>query len=307
MRLLVTGSAGFIGSRLVPRLLAQGGRVLGFDDLSLGQPAPLAADAFAFQQGDVRDAAAVRAAFERFRPTHLVHLAALHHIPTCDAEPVRAVDVNVVGTQVLLDAAQDVECGRVVFASSGAVYDWCDGPLTPGRTPLRPRDMYSVSKVANEHQLAVWQEKTGGTVAVARVFNVVGPHDRNGHLIPAIVAQIDRARGRCTVRLGNTTTRRDYVYVDDVAEALARMTTADLAAGLHTFNVGGGSEYSVADLVERVAAIAGVQCDIVADPARRRVVDRPGQLADISATTERLGWRPQTAIDDALRRTLAGV
>jgi UDP-glucose 4-epimerase len=141
MRLLVTGSAGFIGSRLVPRLLAQGGRVLGFDDLSLGQPTPLAADAFAFQQGDVRDAAAVRAAFERFRPTHLVHLAALHHIPTCDAEPVRAVDVNVVGTQVLLDAAQDVECGRVVFASSGAVYDWCDGPLTPGRTPLRPRDM----------------------------------------------------------------------------------------------------------------------------------------------------------------------
>lgn len=305
MRLLITGSEGFIGSRLVAQLLAQGHTVIGIDNLSLGQAAPAGRRGYVFRKLDIRDEEGVASVFGEFRPEEVVHLAAIHHIPTCESNPPEAFAVNVVGTQVILDAARRFHCQRVVLASSGAVYDWSDGPLAPDRSPVHPRDIYSVSKVTNEHQVAVWQVKTGGIVVVARLFNVIGPNDRNAHLIPDILRQLLMGGDARVVRLGNTTPRRDYVYVEDVAEALACMVAADLESGKHVFNVGSGREHTVSEVAQRLAAILTVPCVIETDPRLARPVDRPSQLANIEDTALRLGWAPRHEFDQALRLTAA--
>ena len=231
MRIAITGSEGFIGVRLVSMLTAAGHRVLGIDNLSLGQPVPPEGDRYAFTHVDICSAGSLHDVLEVFRPDQIVHLAAIHHVPTCERDAPRALHVNVVGTQVVLEAALRTGCGRIVFASSGAVYEWCEGPLQANRTPTNPRDVYSISKLTNEHQLAVWQHKTNGIAVIARLFNTIGPHDRNGHLIPDILEQLRGDQRPCVVELGNTTTLRDYIYVDDTANALARMVGAEFEPG----------------------------------------------------------------------------
>jgi UDP-glucose 4-epimerase len=305
MKIAVTGSEGFIGSRLVKMLLAAGHRVLGIDNLSLGQPVPSESEYYQFARVDIRDGDAVCELLEAFRPDQIVHLAAIHHIPTCERDAPTALHVNVVGTQMLLDAAQRIGCGRILFASSGAVYDWCEGSLHPDKTPTKARDVYSISKLANEYQLNVWQRGTDAIAVIARLFNTIGPGDRNGHLIPDILRQLRRHERPSVIALGNTGTLRDYIYVEDVARALARMVAIEFGPGTHVFNVGSGREYSVLEVVDCLACILGVSYMVRTDATRVRKVDRPSQKADISLTVSRLGWRPIYSLEEALRLTVA--
>jgi UDP-glucose 4-epimerase len=305
-RIAVTGAAGLIGGQLVDLLLSEGHEVLGIDNLSLGQPAPTPAEGYAFQKVDVRDRGSIHAFFDRFKPDQLVHLAAIHHIPTCDSDPPAALHVNVVGTQIVLDAARMLGCERAVLASTGAVYDWSEHPLKESVSPTRAADVYSVSKLANEHQAAVWQQKTGRLAVVARLFNTVGPNDRNGHLVPELLAQLRRngSSDGCKVLVGNVEPRRDYVSVYDVAAALKRMLEVQLDAGLHVFNVGTGVEYGVADVVQTLASILGLTYRLEVDQSRVRRVDRLHQCADIGLATQVLAWRPQHNLEATLRRTI---
>lgn len=306
MRIAVTGSAGFIGTQLVKWLLARKHTVLGVDDLSLGQTAPEFHRAYEFEVLDVVDEPSLRSCFEAFRPERVVHLAAVHHIPTCESRPALAMRVNVVGTQVVLNVSREVGCDRIVLASSGAVYDWEDGELSVARSPVLPRDVYSISKVANEHQVRVWQQQQSATAVIARLFNTIGPGDLNGHLIPDILAQLRGCDGasRKVIRLGNTRPMRDYVYVGNVADALGRMVEVTLESGLHVFNVGTGTEFSVRDIVRGLADAMGVRCEVKSEAARMRPVDRLHQCADIDGTTAALGWRPTVSLEEALKRTV---
>jgi UDP-glucose 4-epimerase len=305
MRVVVTGSAGFIGSRLVELLLGAGHTVLGIDNLLLGQPAPAQTPRQSFLQADICDAARIHEAFADFGPDRIVHLAAIHHIPTCERNAPEAMRVNVVGTQVVLDAATSAQCHSVVFASSGAVYDWRNEPLVPCVSPTRPSDTYSASKLANEFQIDVWCRRQNGVATIARIFNTIGPNDRNAHLIPDILAQFDGGITETVVRLGNVTPRRDYIYVGDTATALLRMVEADLGTGTHTFNIGTGSEHSVLDVVAAVAEALGRPYQVAIDPAKLRSVDRLHQCADITATREALRWAPVVALAEGVRLTVS--
>lgn len=305
MRVVVTGSAGFIGSRLTELLVRAGHTVLGIDNLLLGQPAPSVTSEQLFLQADICDASQMCAVFEDFRPDKTVHLAAIHHIPTCERNAPEAMRVNVVGTQVVLDAATAAECRSVVFASSGAVYDWRNEPLVPCVSPTRPSDTYSASKLANEIQIDVWWRRQNGVATIARIFNTIGPNDRNAHLIPDILAQFDGDTRGTVVKLGNVTPRRDYIYVGDTAAALLRMLEAELETGMHTFNVGTGSEHSVLDILAAVAAALGRSYEVIIDPARVRAVDRLHQCADITATREALRWTPAVPLAEGVRLTVS--
>jgi UDP-glucose 4-epimerase len=254
--------------------------VLGIDNLSLGQPAPAPRPGLVFEPLDVRDEPRMADALGGFRPEQIIHLAAIHHIPTCEARPAEALHVNVVGTQVVLQAAARAGCHRVTFASSGAVYAWGSAALN--------------------------EERTAGVVTAARLFNTIGPGDRNGHLVPDLMSQLrgDGGGGERLVKIGNTQPMRDYVYVDDVARGLQRMIEAELAPGFRAINLGSGVEHPVTAIVAELAAIAGVRYRLEVDPARVRRVDRLHQCADISLAAALLGWRPQHALGDALRRTV---
>lgn len=292
---LVTGGAGFVGSVLVD-LLRRRGPVVVVDDLSVGRPMPVQTEKLTCYQADIRDRPAMVAIMERHRPDVVVHLAAIHHIPTCERDPFHATDVNVMGFQSVLDACAAARCGRVVLASSGAVYDWHDGALAEN-APLAPQDVYAASKAANEHQLTAWVKAGRGTGLIARMFNVIGPNDPNGHLIPDLLRRMDAAPGgSLTLRMGNLDRRRDFVDVNDMAAGLACLAERH-GTDVAVYNLCSGRDYSAGDIALKLAAHRGVQAQLFSDPALCRAVDRPSQLGDPGKTLRDLGWRAGHDLD----------
>jgi UDP-glucose 4-epimerase len=304
-RVAVTGAAGFIGSRVTALLHRLGVEVLAIDNLSVGLPLPAAAPGLVPVEADIRDRAAMQAILARHQPQAVVHLAAVHHIPTCEAKPWDAFEVNVMGTQSVLEAAQAVGAD-VLLASSGAVYDWTAGALGEDSSPLKPSDVYSITKLDNEYQLAGWAARTGRRAMAARLFNTIGTGDPNGHLIPDVLKQIGQGGAAATIALGNTAPRRDYIHVDDVASALVTLLGGlPAAAPFEAFNVCTGRDLSVAELVGQMADLMGVAVTITRDPARIRKVDRLEQLGNPAKLAQRFGWQAQWDARSALAQIMA--
>lgn len=188
-RVLVTAGAGFIASHLVDVLLTREDPVCVIDNLSYGRRQFLPGERakFRFVEGDILDLDLVLQVLSDVRPTLVYHLAAIAHIPTCESRPLLALRVNVEGTQSVLTAVS-ITSGvqRIVFASSGAVYDILDGPLTEDSAVV-PYDIYGASKVAGEHLVRINAKRTGVRGIVARLFNAVGPRETNPHLVPDVL------------------------------------------------------------------------------------------------------------------------
>jgi UDP-glucose 4-epimerase len=315
-RVLVTGGCGFVGSSLVRKLVADGDSdVLVLDDLSLGRPENLgpALSEVTLAEVDLRERDAVVEAVTGLAPQTVIHLAAIHFIPACDADPKRCIDVNVGGTQSLLDGCEAAGVGAVVIASTAAVYA-PGGAAHSDDAELGPIDIYGMSKLWAEQLLALFHRRTGIPGGVARLFNVFGPGETNPHLIPAVIRQ---AESSAELRLGNLATRRDYVFVEDVAQGLI-----DLASGVRdrvgagedplTCNLGREQAVDGFELVQAVGELMQRELRVVGDPARMRTSDRPLLLSDCSRARSLLGWSARTSLHDGLgaaiaRPTAAGV
>lgn len=300
-RYLVTGGAGFIGRRVVDNVLHDPtAEVMVVDDLSVGLPMPAPRVGLQTHVADIRDAETVEQIFAHFSPEVVIHLAAIHHIPTCELKRAYSLDVNVVGTETILEAASRAKSARFVLASSGAVYDWKEGPLDEACTPLRPADNYSIAKHANEMQTRLWANRTGSQAVIARIFNTIGQGDPNAHLIPDIIAQIPTDAPVVEIALGNLSPRRDYIHVEDTARAIATLATAPLGGGVEIFNVATGDDVSVAELVALLGDVLGVRIEIREDSARKRRVDRPSQLGAVEKIRSVLGFEPRRNLRQAL-------
>lgn len=302
-RVFITGGAGFIGSRLLEVLLPDA-HVAVFDNLSVGLPMPEARPGLTTFLGDIRDPERVEQALREFEPDTLIHLAALHHIPSCEADPRLAVEVNVLGLQTVLDACAKQGCKRVLLASSGAVYAVADEPLREDMQ-LHPCDVYAGTKLSNEHQLALWAERTGASGIIVRLFNAIGWGDPNGHLIPEVLRRMEGAPAGSHIRLamGNLHTRRDFVDVRDLATGLAALANHAPwpEQGASAYNLCSGRETAITDIVNGLARCLGLTVDIHSDPALRRKVDRPSQWGAPEKTTETTGWYAATPLDDSLQ------
>lgn len=302
MRVCVTGGAGMIGRRLVSRLAGLGHIVAIVDDLSSGLPMP--ADAAVAHRCDIREEREMLALMGDFRPDGIVHLAALHHIPTCEIDRRRCLDVNVLGTETVLLAASEARVARVVLASSGAVYRWADGPLQEETSPTQAMDNYALSKLSNESQLRLWCERSAATGRIARIFNTIGNDDPNAHLLPDLLAQLEHADADL-VRLGNLDSRRDYLHADEVAGGLLAILADTRPEPLDVFNLCSGEEHSVERLVNCLATCLGRSIRIEIDEKRRRRFDRASQLGDPTKAYALLGWRAQLGLQGILNRLLA--
>lgn len=297
MRALVTGGAGFIGSHLVDALLARGGEVHVVDNLSTGSRENLAAGAD-LHELDICDEALEQLA-ARLRPDVVFHLAAQADVGTSVERPAFDAQVNVVGTVRVLEAARAAGA-RVVFASSGgAVYGECDRPAAETDRP-QPLSPYAASKFAGEEYLATWNRLYGSRHVICRLANVYGPRQMPTLEGGVVAIFLDRLRdGRATEIFGDGNQVRDFVYVDDVAEAMLAGAASELGG---VYNISSGVAVSISELHRLCAAVA----DVVQEP--RFVAERPGDLRrsviDSSRAARDLDWRAGTALGAGLAKTL---
>lgn len=296
---LVTGGAGFIGSHVTRKLLAGASEVAIVDNLHAGRR-ELVPEEAGFHEVDLRDAERLAAVIDDVNPSHIVHLAALHHIPYCEDHVEETVDVNLLGTRHLLEVARNLDALRsVAFASTAAVYPPNEGPCAEHLEP-GPIDIYGKTKALGEDLAALFARETGVSTVAARLFNVYGPDETNPHLIPAIVDQL--RDGASQVELGNLEPRRDFVHVDDAARALCDLLEFD--GGYRVYNVGTGRARSVREVVETAIAALGADVELVQAAERVRETDRPHLEADTSRIADEVGWTPRVSFEDGLRDLL---
>ncbi|MFP5376322.1 MAG: NAD-dependent epimerase/dehydratase family protein [Acidimicrobiia bacterium] len=308
MRTLVTGGAGFIGSTLVDRLLAEGHAVDVVDDLSAGSFANLAdarsdpAFDFTFHRLDVRSDQVVELIARR-RPEVVFHLAAQADVRVSVSRPAFDAEVNILGTIKVLEGARRAGSRKVVFASSGGtIYGTVAPEDLPAREshPQRPESPYGVAKKAAGDYLAAYRELHDLEFTSLALANVYGPRqDPHGEAgVVAIFAGRLLAGERCTI-FGDGDQTRDFVFVDDVVDAFVR--AAERGGGL-LVNVGTGVETSVNALYDTLARAAGV-----AQPAAY-APPRPGELArsalDAGRAALHLGWKPWTSVEEGCAATL---
>lgn len=305
MRVLVTGGAGFIGSHLVERLLAGGHEVRVLDDLSSGRNQRLLEGlGVALTVGDVADPEAVARAVEGCDT--VCHLAAVASVAASVERPLETLRANLVGTVTVLEGAVAAGVGRVVYASSAAVYGQTQElPLREEVKPM-PLSPYAADKLAGEHYLGHYH-RTGLLRGHAfRFFNVYGPRqDPRSPYSGVISVFTDRAAaGQPLVLHGDGLQTRDFVYVADVVDVLARAAEGEGDDGddLPVTNVGRGVSVSVRELAEAVGAALGRRATVEFGPARTGDVRH--SRADVTLLARRFGAVPATPLEEGLRATL---
>jgi UDP-glucose 4-epimerase len=301
---LVTGGAGFVGVPTVKRLVDRGFEVAVADNFAVGSASRLdplvSTAAVSVHDVDLRDATALATLVGDVAPWGAIHLAALHYIPYCVANPAETMAVNVLGLQHLLDALGGTAVQRFVFASTGDVYR--PSPHSHGEDDeTMPTSIYGASKLTGEWMLRLWRASGSAAAApvVARLFNVYGPGETNPHVIPHLCESMRRGDD---LPLGNVDARRDYTYVDDVAGALVALL--DSETGDTTVNVGAGGSWSVADIVEHLARLTGRNLRICVEAQRLRRSDRPELRADPSRLRSLVPGAVGTPLETGLRRLL---
>jgi UDP-glucose 4-epimerase len=309
MKSLVTGGAGFIGSTLVDRLLAEGHAVDAVDDLSTGALSNLAEARsqrsgydFTFHRLDIRSDQ-LAALMERRRPEVVYHLAAQADVRVSVAEPAFDAEVNVVGTINVLEGARRAGARKVVFASSGGtIYGAVEPEDLPVREshPQRPQSPYGVAKKAAGDYLAAYRDLYDLEFTALALANVYGPRqDPHGEAgVVAIFAGKLLAGEQCTI-FGDGEQTRDFVYVDDVVDAFVR--AADRGGGILA-NVGTGVETSVNTLYDTMAAAVGVREPATYAPPRTGELLR--SALDPGRAAIHLGWKPWTTVAEGCRSTL---
>lgn len=299
---LVTGGAGFIGSHLVPALLAAGKRVRVLDNLSSGTFDHLRAIAgdIDWILDDVTNEDGLAAAM---RDVECVfHLAALASVPRSIADPLATHTMNATGTLNVLHAAVQAGVRRVVFSASSSAYG--NQPVERKSETLLPQPLspYAVSKLAGEEYCQAFFHSYGLETVALRYFNVFGPRQNPFGPYAAVIPRfIDAIRqGQPPVIYGDGLQTRDFTYVENVVSANLLAAVAPLAPG-KVFNVGSGDAIDLLMLVSQLSQLAGRDVQPQFEPAR--VGDVRHSLADISRAREILGYQPVVDLNSGLRKT----
>ncbi len=309
MRILVTGAAGFIGSHLCERLCARGDNVVGLDNFDAFYPravkdrniAGLRADArFTLVEGDLRDAATLAQAFERAQPEVVVHLAALAGVRPSLMDPARYADVNVTGTQRVVDAVRAAGARRLVFASSSSVYGLDSHPPFKESDPcLKPVSPYASTKRSGELLLFTAHHLYSMDVTCLRFFTVFGPRQRPDLAIHKFARRI--AAGQPIELYGDGTTSRDYTFIDDILDGVvAAIDQPAPEPAYRIYNLGGSRPVPLAKLVDLLGAALG------AKPVVTYGLEQPGDmkrtLADLKLSNKELGYAPKISMEAGIAR-----
>ncbi|MDD0844998.1 GDP-mannose 4,6-dehydratase [Pseudomonas sp. Gutcm_11s] len=290
-KILVTGLSGFVGQQLQQHPQIATWHLLDNNRLELLDPASLAE------------------MLQKDRPDAVIHLAGQTFVPEAFRAPQQTFEVNLLGTLNLLQALkQSGFCGSFLYVSSGDVYgqvDEEDLPICETLLP-RPRNPYAVSKVAAELLCLQWSYLEPWRIMVARPFNHIGPGQRSDFVIPGVARQLARIRlGLQTPRIevGDVDVTRDFLDVRDVLDAYFHLL--DRGRNGEIYNVCSGMEYRVRDLIEQMVNIAGVEVELVQDPARLRPSEQRRVAGSSWKLQQQTGWKSGISITETLKSVLS--
>ena len=284
MRVFVTGSAGFVAGRLLPKLRARGAEVVGVD-----------------REVDVSDLAQLEPVLGRFRPEAIVHLAAVSSVALSWDDPNATFRVNYLGTRAVLQAvARHVPSARVLLIGSADQYGSRAVGTPPCREqdPLAPASPYARTKAAAEllGSLAAGQ---GFDVVRVRAFNHTGP-GQSPHFVASSfarqIAEIAAGRREPHLRVGNLASVRDFLDVEDVVDAYLALLDPSVPAGI--YNLASGRGVTIRSLLDQLLEVAGVEPQVEIDPALNRPTDQ--LIGDSSRLRQATDWRPHTALRTTL-------
>lgn len=310
MKILVTGGAGFIGSNLIDRLLAEGAETVAWDNFDPYYPpalkrANLASavlrSGFRLVEGDIRDAPAVERFLRKFRPDAVVHLAAKAGVRPSIEDPALYADVNVVGTVRLLEAVSRLEPPpKFVYASSSSVYgERADAPFRETDPVDHPVSPYAATKKACELLAHTFHHLHGLPVCGLRFFTAFGPRNRPDLAISKFADLIEQ--GRPVPMFGDGSSRRDYTYIDDMVDGIVR--AIDRCESHHLYNLGHSEPIALREMIETLGEALGRK------PIVERLPEQPGDVrqtfADISRAEFELGYRPSTSFAEGIARFVA--
>jgi GDP-4-dehydro-6-deoxy-D-mannose reductase len=292
VRSLITGGRGFVGHWLADHLREQGDQVVVID-----------------LEVDVTDPAALLAAMSDAAPDAVYHLAALTHVGESWDEPLRVLEVNVIGTGALLASAR--QCGtdpRILVVSSAEVYGAVADPsLLPldEESPTAPLTPYAASKLAAEALAAQAYLGHGQRVFVVRPFNHIGPGQSPNFAVPALAKRIvdaDRSKAS-TIPVGNLSARRDFTDVRDVVRAYRLLIESGRPGTV--YNVCTGRDVSIREIAEGLLALAGTALELQTDPSLVREVEVPVLRGDAGRLSAATGWKPEIPLEQTLSDVLA--
>ncbi|BBO81634.1 UDP-glucose 4-epimerase-like protein [Desulfosarcina ovata subsp. sediminis] len=302
-RALVTGGAGFIGSHLAEALMKQGSRVTVLDNLSTGHRHNIAhlGDGVEFVEGDIRDAGLLNRLAEGYDV--VFHQAAVVSVTLSVQDPSHSCEVNDLGTVRVLDACRRNGVGRVVMASSSAVYG--DDPQLPKAESMPPRPMspYAVQKLTGEFYAAAFGGLYGLETVCLRYFNVYGPRQDPSSPYSGVISifMTKAVAGQAPTIYGDGSQSRDFVSVRDVVQANLLAATQTAAAG-RVFNVGTGHFIRIHDLWTIIGELAHTNLEPVFAPPRAG--DIRESVSDIGEISSALGFRPRVELRQGLADTL---
>jgi len=319
MKILVTGGAGFIGSAVVRRAIANGHEVVNVDALTYAAclenvAAVSDSSGYVFEHADIRDCDALNRIFETHKPDTVMHLAAESHVDRSIDGPKNFIETNICGTFNLLEAARKywASQGRPetfrfhhvstdeVFGSLGAT-----GKFTED-TPYDPRSPYSASKASSDHLVRAWHETYRLPVVLTNCSNNYGPYHFPEKLIPVVI--LNALHGKPIPIYGNGSNVRDWLYVEDHAEALLLVVRKGEIG--RSYNIGGENELSNLELVRAICGILDRLLPKTNSYAEQItfVAERPGHdmryAIDPTRIREELGWRPSVTVEEGLERTV---
>jgi nucleoside-diphosphate-sugar epimerase len=298
-KILITGVAGFIGSNLADRLIADGHDVTGLDNFAYGLRTQVP-KGVRLIEADIRD----QKILDAFAGIDTVfHLAAKNCLSDCEDDPVQTVSINVEGSVNVFEACRRAAVGNVIYAETSALYEGT-GRFPSREDDVAPKSFYAISKYAATAFARRYEHHFGMRMTALRYFNVYGPRQDYRRTVPPVMSAfiLKLLSGQRPIIYGSGEQRRDFIFVEDVNDFHVKCLTDARTAG-RTFNLGSGENYSVLEIYRKIAELLGK------DIAPEHCPDVPGDeaeetLADISAASA-LGWQPKISLVEGLKRSIA--
>jgi len=306
MKILVTGSEGFIGSHLTELLVEKGFEVKAFvrynfkNDWGWLEESKYKND-IEIYTGDVRDFDSV---YDAMKDVDVVfHLAALIGIPYSYISPLAYIKTNTEGTYNILESGRKLNLKRIIITSTSEIYGTAQYVPIDEKHPYNPQSPYAASKASADHLALSYYRSFGTPVTIIRPFNTYGPRQSARAVIPTIISQI--LAGKKQIKLGNLSPTRDLNYVKDIANGF-------ITVGLHentigdVYNLGSGQEISIRDLAEKIIELTGKEVEIIGDTQRIRPEKSEVErlLSNAEKAKKVTGWEPKYTLKEGLKETI---